>query len=275
VCDGLDHPEGITWGPDGFAYAGGEAGQIYRIDLEARTFEQIGSTGGFALGLALDGAGGIYVCDSKRRAVTVLRPDGSSAVVSRGTAERPLRTPNYPVFHPTGILYVSDSGVWERDDGAIYRIQPDGVTEIFSDLATRFPNGMAVSPDGDWLYVVESTLPGVSRLRINGDGTSGRREVVATLPGDVPDGVQFDEAGHLFISLYAPSRIYRLEPGGRIRIYLDDPSHVVLASPTNIAFGGALRRQLVIACLGRWHIGAIQAETSGCALHYPNPIGTP
>ena len=36
---GLDHPECITWGCDGYAYAGGEAGQIYRIDLAARTFE--------------------------------------------------------------------------------------------------------------------------------------------------------------------------------------------------------------------------------------------
>jgi gluconolactonase len=31
LADGLDHPEGVTWGPDGFVYAGGEAGQIYRV----------------------------------------------------------------------------------------------------------------------------------------------------------------------------------------------------------------------------------------------------
>ncbi len=32
--NGLDHPECIAWGCDGYAYAGGEAGQFYRIDLE-------------------------------------------------------------------------------------------------------------------------------------------------------------------------------------------------------------------------------------------------
>ena len=34
LVDGLDHPEGIAWGLDGYAYAGGEAGQLYRIDIE-------------------------------------------------------------------------------------------------------------------------------------------------------------------------------------------------------------------------------------------------
>ena len=34
--DGLDHPEGVTWGPDGFIYAGGEIGQIYRINIETK-----------------------------------------------------------------------------------------------------------------------------------------------------------------------------------------------------------------------------------------------
>jgi gluconolactonase len=28
LVTGLDHPEGVAWGPDGRVYAGGEAGQI-------------------------------------------------------------------------------------------------------------------------------------------------------------------------------------------------------------------------------------------------------
>ena len=38
--EGLDHPECVAWGCDGYAYAGGEAGQIYRIDIENGVFEQ-------------------------------------------------------------------------------------------------------------------------------------------------------------------------------------------------------------------------------------------
>ena len=48
--NGLDHPECIAWGCDGYAYAGGEAGQIYRIDLEKRSFEEIANIGGGFVG---------------------------------------------------------------------------------------------------------------------------------------------------------------------------------------------------------------------------------
>ena len=43
--NGLDHAECIAWGCDGYAYAGGEAGQIYRIDLEKRSFEEFANIG--------------------------------------------------------------------------------------------------------------------------------------------------------------------------------------------------------------------------------------
>ena len=44
AVEGLDHPEGVAWGLDGYAYAGGEAGQIYRIDIvrgESRQIAQV------------------------------------------------------------------------------------------------------------------------------------------------------------------------------------------------------------------------------------------
>ena len=63
-AEGLDHPEGIAWGPDGYAYAGGEAGQLYRIDMVRREATQFAVVaGGFILGLALDAANNIYACD--------------------------------------------------------------------------------------------------------------------------------------------------------------------------------------------------------------------
>ena len=72
LVDGVDHPEGVTIGPDGMAYAGGEAGQIYRIDVEQRTAEQISSTGtGLNAGLALDKAGNIYVCNVGSKVVNI------------------------------------------------------------------------------------------------------------------------------------------------------------------------------------------------------------
>ena len=35
-ADGLDHPEGLAFDADGALWAGGELGQIYRIDARGR-----------------------------------------------------------------------------------------------------------------------------------------------------------------------------------------------------------------------------------------------
>jgi hypothetical protein len=40
LVDGLDHPEGVAWGLNGFAYAEGEAVQVYRIDVNRGELSQ-------------------------------------------------------------------------------------------------------------------------------------------------------------------------------------------------------------------------------------------
>ena len=77
LVDGLDHPEGIAWGLDGYAYAGGEAGQLYRIDVELREAKQFAEIpGGFVLGMALDSVHNLYACDVGNHRVQRVSPGG-------------------------------------------------------------------------------------------------------------------------------------------------------------------------------------------------------
>ena len=110
LAEGLDHPEGLALGLDGAVYAGGEAGQLYRVagwrealaggaPAEA---EQFATTGGFVLGLALDGGGHVYACDHRRHQVLRVSPAGTVSVYSGGAPGTALRTPNYPVFDAAG-----------------------------------------------------------------------------------------------------------------------------------------------------------------------------
>ena len=49
VSAGLDHPEGLCFTADGAVVAGGESGQIYRIDPGTGKSRTIAQTGGFVL----------------------------------------------------------------------------------------------------------------------------------------------------------------------------------------------------------------------------------
>lgn len=265
----LDHPEGVAWGPDGFVYAGGEAGQIYRITLDG-TKTQIASTNGFVLGLCLDADANIYACDPKNCAVMRVTPRGGISVYSSGTTERPMVTPNYPVFDARGNLYVSDSGHWLKDDGCIYCIRTDGRTEVISNAPRFFPNGMALSPDNRWLYVVLSTTtPSVVRMQIGSDQRLGRLEPVITLPMTVPDGVACDEAGNLYISCYTPNRVYRLCSSGELSVFVEDWQAITIAAPANVAFCGPDLRTLVISSLSLRHLTKVAVDIAGSPLHYP------
>ena len=100
--EGLDHPEGVALGPDGNIYAGGEAGQVYRIDCATRQVETYADTGGLNLGMALDAAANVYICTADRGAVYKVTPAGAVSRHSAGSEARPMRTPNYPAFRRAG-----------------------------------------------------------------------------------------------------------------------------------------------------------------------------
>ncbi len=271
LVDGLDHVEGVAWGLDGYCYAGGEAGQIYRVDVEAGEAEQIADTGGFILGLALDANHNIYACDTGNRAVMKISPGGDVSKYSAGAPGEPFYTPNYPAFDAQGNLYVCDSGDWKSDNGKIYRISSGGETEVWNRSLCQFPNGLCLGPDGTSLFVAMSlSPPRISEIQIAPDGSAGDSRTVVELPAAVPDGVAFDIDLNLYIACYRPDRIYRLTPSGQLDVLADDFEGTIIAAPTNIAFCGSERNILLSANLGRWHITRYETGTTGLPLQYPD-----
>lgn len=270
LASGLDHPEGVAYGPDGQIYAGGEAGQIYRIGLDG-AHSVIANTGGFCLGLACDAEANLYVCDIGHSAVMKVTQAGTCTVYCDRAGEVRFRTPNFPVFDAAGNLYVSDSGGHFQNNGRVNVIRPGGTAELFSAEPSVFTNGLCLSPDNRFLYVVESERPGVSRIPILPNGKAGACEQVLTLPADeVPDGLAFDEAGNLYISCYQPNRVYRLAPDGGLNVLVDDPTGLHLAMATNIAFAGPNLDTFLIANLGGWHIAQGKIGARGAGLAYPH-----
>jgi len=270
--DGLDHPEGVARGPDGKIYAGGEQGQVYRVDYETRRVERYASTVGLNLGLAHDAQGNVYLCNPGDQAVKKVTPQGQVTVYSAGNADRRMLTPNYPAFDPQGNLYVADSGGWKEDNGCIWRVAPGGEAAVIDTDCCQFPNGCAVSPDGRYLYLAMSlNQPRLARFRIENGQRVGQAETVTFLPHTVPDGLAFCADGSLLVSCYRPDAIYRVLPDGNVTLLMADYEGTLLGAPTNVCFGGPDLAVLFWANLGRWHIGMnAQTGLKGAGVFYPD-----
>lgn len=270
IASGVDHAEGICVTPDGTLYVSGEAGQIYRINGDG-TVTQVATTGGWTLGLAADAEGRVYACDPVKRAVLRWTPStGAVDIISTGAVGRPFVTPNWGAFGPDGTFYVSDSGGWKKRDGAILAIRPSGLTQVWSRSTLDFPNGLAVSPDGRELWILESTPGRLVRLRIEDDGSAGPREVLAELPDTVPDGLAFAADGSVVIACYRPDAVLRWRADLGIEVLAHDPEGTALAAPTNCVFHGPGLSQIAVPNIGRWHITNFRIEgLSGVPLFYP------
>jgi gluconolactonase len=270
VGHAFDHPEAVAVGPDGRVYAGGELGQVYRFGLDGGPCEQFAQVeGGFVLGMAHDADGNVYACDEKLACINRITPKGEVSVYATGSADQKMRLTNYPVFDDAGNLYVSDSGDFGACNGVIWRVRPGGEAEIWDRSANGFTNGMCLSAQGDALYVVESSPPLISRLEIAPDGSVGKRTVVVELPRQVPDGVALDVEGNLYIALFNPNILYRFTTGGILETLYDDWQQLDLLAPTNIAFGGADMKTLIIASLCGWSVHTAPVEVPGLPVRYP------
>ena len=267
-ADGLDHPECVAVHPDGSVWAGGEAGQIYKISPDGKVIDEINSTHGFILGIAFSpGASWLAICDLKNKCIWKL--DIKTNLLTKfatGAEGESFNIPNYISFTKSGKLFVSESGAFRQITGKIFLFDEDGSGTIWHHGPFNFANGLALDAGENFLYVVCTWLPGVERIAINEDSSAGAREVFCTLPEACPDGIAFDAEENLYIGCYSPSRIYKVNKHKELSLLIDDWEAHTISNPTNLAFGGKDFNELFTANLGRWHISKINLDVKGLKL---------
>lgn len=262
----LRHPEGVAVDGEGNIWCGGEEGEIYRIKHDGSDIELVASTGGFTLGLAFDANGNLYTCDMKHAAVFRLNTaTGHLEPFAEGGADRGIRIPNFPVVDEArSCLYVSDSYDMEQPGPGVWRFDLNtGEGDLWYEQPMTFANGMALSPERDFLYVAETFARRLLRVPIREDGSAGEAEVFVRSIERLPDGLAFDTEANLYVSCYEPSRVYKISPDRQICLLVDDPEAHTLCHPTNCAFRG---KDLLTSNLGRWHITRIDVGLEGLPL---------
>ena len=174
---GLDHPECLAFDREGWLWAGGEAGQVYRISPEGAP-ETVAEIGGFSGGLAWSPDDvDLFVCNPRHGLVRVNRSGEWSVFATAAGAHR-LVCPNYGLFDRRGNYYVTDSGNWQKRNGWVLKFASDGRGEVVAG-PFGYANGLALSEDEQHLYLVESDTDRVYRVESRhgcslGIGRTGR-----------------------------------------------------------------------------------------------------
>lgn len=109
-------------------------------------------------------------------------------------------------------------------DGYIAVLDEHGVRVVADGF--HFTNEVRLDAREEWLYIVETTGPHVSRMRLV-EGERGvtlrEREVFGPAHlGGPPDGIAFDAHGNLWVTLVMVDRLIALTPQGDVLRLLDD-----------------------------------------------------
>lgn len=260
-AEGLDHPEGLAFDAEGDLWAGGELGQIYRINRQGKV-TTVATLGGFNLGLTFSARQELFVCNFKLGALIQMDRSGKVINCWKMAGRYRLRTPNFSVFDREGNLYFSDSGSFGKQDGFVFVLRPNGKIEQLLDKLW-FPNGLSLSADERTLFIVQSTKDNVLAVPLTSSNSAGRPRVYATGLHNIPDGAALDSAGNLYVTCYASHNIYCVTPSGKVTLFAADREGTMLAGPTNIAFGGPRLDEMYVGNLSRWHICRVRGGVRG------------
>lgn len=207
-------PEGVAFDAEGRMYAGVDDGRVFRFQPDGTRPEVFAHTGGRPLGMDFDRGGDLIVADAYRGLLAI---DGAGAVevLSTEAGGVPFRCANDLDIAPDGTIYFTDASdkfplsvykadlVEHRPRGRLLRYDPAARTTEVVLGGLHFANGVAVSPDGSFVLVVETGEYRVRRVWLAGE-RAGRSEVfVENLPG-FPDNLTSDGAGRFWLALVSP-----------------------------------------------------------------------
>jgi sugar lactone lactonase YvrE len=205
-------------------------------------------------GIRFDKQGSMYIADYVNHNILIVHSENIDSAKNKTVevyAHSPqMNQPNDIAINDNGIIFASDPN-WAKGDGNLWRISKDrSVTLLESGMGTT--NGIAVSPNNEFLYVNESVQRNVWQYQLDNEGNVSNKTLLVRFADHGLDGMRTDQAGNLYIARYGKGVIAIISPQGILLREVELKGRF----PTNVAFGGNNGKQVFVTMQKR---GAIES----------------
>ncbi len=215
----FEGPEDATLGQDGRIYVTTASGSIVRI--QNRGISEFVNVGGRPLGIETDHDGSLVVANAVVGLQRIER-DGSVTILLHEYGQQPLENANNLGIGPNGVIYFSQTstkftasgfgGSYEASlldilehggNGNVYAFNPaSGIaTRLMTNL--NYANGVAVSKDGSFLLVAETSEYRILKYWLSGELQGETEVLIDNLPA-FPDNIKNGLNGRFWIGFAAP-----------------------------------------------------------------------
>lgn len=270
AADGFQFPEGPAYDGKGNVFVSNcNSDYIGKLDAAGRAIQFKAASDRFTFektnGLTFFEDGSLFACDFGRKAIVQIFPDGRTEAYADKCGDEGFKGPNDLAFDPAGNLYFTDpvGSSASKPTGCVYRIERGSrkVTRVVEGIA--YPNGIAFSADAKTLYIAESERYRILKARVKPDGSLKTPQLFCQMPDKhTPDGMNFDQAGNLYVATVGPGLVSVIDKEGKIARTIKLPG----AQVTNVEFGGKELKTLYITEAEKGCVYKLQVEVGGLPL---------
>jgi len=251
---GLQRPECILAERDGTLWAADARGGVTRIEADgsqqfigqktdtrfasaaasnSADFEVKFTQGTLPNGLAFAANGDILIANFGTDCLELMNRDGRSRTLHDRIDGQPIGKVNFVLRDSKNRIWITVStrvNPWTKAaasrvcDGFIAVVDEHGLRVVADGF--YFTNEIRLDAREEWLYIVETTGPNISRMRLveseRGVALAQREVFGPTNLGGNPDGIAFDAHGNLWCTLVMVDRLIAITPQREVRLLLDD-----------------------------------------------------
>lgn len=275
VGEDLQRPECVLAEPDGSLWSADARGGVVHIrpDGSQRLVTQASESafagaasdaerftkGTLPNGLAFAANGDVIISNFGTDRLELMTRSGETRVLLDAIDGAPIGKVNFVLRDSKDRLWITVSTRIKNWMQAISPKVADGFIVLYERGTARivadgiaFTNEVRLDAREEWLYVVETCGPFVSRFRVAADGSLSGKEIFGPSDhGAFIDGIAFDAHGNLWGTHVMTDRIFALTPEGELRILLDDDNAEASRRMWDAFRADRVTPELMLACGGR------------------------